>query len=142
MVADLSSDRSEVVAPGMTISGYDISSDGKKAVVAVPGADGNPHVWLVSLQHRFAPRQLTSAEGEDEPKYGDNSIFFRQKQGAVNYVCRIDEDGTGFVRASDTPILDLEDVSPLGSLATVYARSSEENIPYASFALSLNVRCP
>jgi DNA-binding winged helix-turn-helix (wHTH) protein/Tol biopolymer transport system component len=138
MVADLSSDRSEVVVPGMTISGYDISSDGKKAVVAVPGADGNSHVWLVSLEHRFAPRQLTSAEGEDEPKFGDNRVFFRQKQGTVNYVCRIDEDGTGYVRASDTPILDLEDVSPTGSLATVYAKSSEENIPYASFALSLN----
>jgi DNA-binding winged helix-turn-helix (wHTH) protein/Tol biopolymer transport system component len=142
MVADLASDRSEVVTPGMTISGYDISPDGKKAVVAVRGADGNSHVWLVSLQHRFAPRQLTSAEGEDEPKFGDNRIFFRQKQGAVNYVCRIDQDGAGYVRASDTPILDLEDVSPVGSLATVYARSSEENIPFASFALSLNGASP
>jgi WD40 repeat protein len=139
MVADLSSDRSEVVLPGMTIYGYDISPDGKKAVVAVPGVDSNSHLWLVSLQHRFAPRQLTSAEGEDEPKFGaDNRIFFRQKQGAANYVCRINEDGSGYVRASDTPILVLEDVSPIELLATVYAKSSEENIPYASFALSLN----
>jgi eukaryotic-like serine/threonine-protein kinase len=139
MVADLSSDRSEVVLPGMTIYGYEISPDGKKAVVAVLGADGNSHLWLVSLQHRFAPRQLTSAEGEDEPKFAaDNRIFFRQKQGAANYVCRINEDGSGYVRASDTPILVLEDVSPIELLATVYAKSSEENIPYASFALSLN----
>ncbi len=139
MVADLNSDRSELVLPGMTISGYDISQDGKKAVVAVPGAGGNSHVWLVSLQHRFAPRQLTSAEGEDEPKFGtDNRIFFRQKQGAANYVCRINEDGSGYVRAGDTPILELEDVSPIESLATVYAKSSEENIPFASFAVSLN----
>lgn len=138
MVADLSSDRSEVVLPEMTVSGYDISHDGRKAVVAVPGADGNSHVWLVSLQHRFAPRQLTSADGEDEPKFGDNRIFFRQKQGAANYVCRINEDGSGYVRVIDTPILELEDVSPNASLATVYAKSSEENIPYASFALSLN----
>jgi DNA-binding winged helix-turn-helix (wHTH) protein/Tol biopolymer transport system component len=138
MVADLSSDHSEVVLPGMTIYGYEISPDGKKAVVAVPGADGNSHLWLVSLQHRFAPRQLTSAEGEDEPKFGaDNRIFFRQKQGAANYVCRINEDGSGYGRASDTPILELEDVSPTELLATVSAKSSEENLPYASFALSL-----
>jgi hypothetical protein len=123
----------------MTIHGYEISPDGRKGVVAVPGADGNLHLWLVSLQHRFAPRQLTSAEGEDEPKFGaDNRIFFRQKQGAANYVCRINEDGSGYVRASDTPILELEDVSPIELLATVSAKSSEENIPYASFALSLN----
>src|SRR5258708_7679158 len=113
MVSDLGSDRSELVLPGMTISGYDISQDGKKAVVAVPGGGGNSHVWLVMLRHPFAPRQLTSAEGEDEPKFGaDNRIFFRPKQGAANYVCRINEDGTGYVRASDTPILELEDVSP------------------------------
>jgi len=139
MVADLSSDHSEVVLPGMTISGYDISQDGTKAVVAVPGGGGNSHVWLVSLQHRFAPRQLTSAEGEDEPKFGaDNRIFFRQKLEAANYVYRINEEGSGYVRASDTPILELEDVSPIESLATVYAKSSEENIPFASFAVSLN----
>jgi hypothetical protein len=112
---------------------------GKKAVVAVPGAGGNSHVWLVSLQHRFAPRQLTSAEGEDEPKFGtDNRIFFRQKQGAANYLYRIDEDGSGYLRASEIPILELEDVSPIGSLATVYAKNSEENIPFASFALPLD----
>jgi hypothetical protein len=34
--------------------------------------------------------------------------------------------------------LELEDVSPIELLATVSAKSSEENIPYASFALSLN----
>src|SRR5258707_2306621 len=139
MVSDLGSDRSELVLPGMTISGYDISQAGKKAFVAVPGGGGNSPVWLASIEPRFAPRQLTSAEGEDEPKFGaDNRIFFRQKQGAANYVCRINEDGTGYVRASDTPILELEDVSPTGSLATVYAKSSEENIPFASFAVSLN----
>src|SRR5260370_10071598 len=104
MVSDLGSDRSELVLPGMTISGYDISQDGKKAVVAVPGAGGNSHVWLVSLQHRFAPRQLTSAEGEDEPKFGaDKQIFFRQKKGAANYWYRSNQDGFGYGTASDHP---------------------------------------
>lgn len=138
-VADLATDRSERVFPGVTISSYSISPDGKTAAVPIMGKDGKEHIWAVSLERRFPPRQLTSGAGEDEPRFGGNGhIFYRQTAGAANYLYRMNDDGSVSQKAREGPILELNEVSPDESLAIALAPTPDQPQPNAEVALPLN----
>ncbi|MBI3470985.1 MAG: protein kinase [Candidatus Solibacter usitatus] len=113
-VADLASGHSEFLAPGLDINSFDLSPDGKRAVIEVPGPDGKPHLWLLSTERRFAPRQIPSAQG-DQPRYiATGEIFYRVVEGASNFLYRVREDGTGRSKALQKPILIVYVVSPDG----------------------------
>lgn len=61
-MADLDSGRKERLLPGLLISFYDVSPDGKRVAFAAADADGKSRLWLASLERRFAPRKLGEFE--------------------------------------------------------------------------------
>ncbi len=114
-VADLATNRSERLLPGVEVSGYDISPDGKEVVFAATGKDNLSNLWLASLDLGSAPRRFPSASNEDTPHWdAAGDIYFRATEGSLNFVYRMKSDGSERVKLLPDPITELETVSPDG----------------------------
>ncbi|HYM12351.1 MAG TPA: protein kinase [Bryobacterales bacterium] len=118
--AEVDSGRAERLLPGFSLTSehnlslYDLSSDGKRIVFAALDRGGKPHVWLASLDRRFAPRQVSPFE-EDEPRFNPRGgLYVRAAEGKSNFVFRMKEDGTGREKVFPDPVLVLLDVSADG----------------------------
>lgn len=114
--ADLATDRSERLLPDILVSGYDVSPDGTQLVFSVIDKERHSSLWLASLDFRFAPRRISSsANNEDEPLWdAAGQIFFRAAEGSLNYVYRMNGDGSQRVKILPDPMLELTAVSPDG----------------------------
>jgi serine/threonine protein kinase len=118
-VADLTMDRVERLLPGFVVNGYAISPDTKS--VAFSAIDkGHSYLWVASLDLRSSPRQFPSPVDEDQP-YWDSAgqLYFRATEGKLNFLYRMNADGSDRAKAVADPILSLESVSPDGKWAVV-----------------------
>ncbi len=128
-VADLSTGGTEPLLPGIVVSGFDVSSDGRRLVYSVDTPDKNSEIWLASVDGRFPPRRL-SATGDLFPRFGaTDDIYFMAAEGKVNYLYRMRGDGTGRQRLYVQPILALLAVSHDGKWACIWRTVSDENSP-------------
>ncbi len=95
-VADLESKRTEKLLPGVLMTSFDVSADGKRAVYAAPDEQGKSRLWLASLERRFSPRQLLPAEEAAAPRFGSpGEILFLGWEDGTRYLYRVKEDGSG-----------------------------------------------
>jgi Tol biopolymer transport system component/tRNA A-37 threonylcarbamoyl transferase component Bud32 len=107
-VADLESGRTEGLLPGVEMSSYAISTDGKLAVYWTPQTG----IRLAALDRAFPPRQLAPG-GHRHLKIGSSGdVFFCDKDGAATYLYRMKQDGSERRKAISEPIVDLVAVSP------------------------------
>ncbi len=128
-VAELATGRSERVLPGYMVTGYALSTDGKRAAFAALDSQGKPRLWIASLDRRFPPRQLTSSGAEDQPFFGpQGQLYFRVTEGSVNHIYRMKEDGTERRKLRDDPVLSLAGVSPDGEWAAAWAPTQGEEV--------------
>ncbi|MBI3693353.1 MAG: protein kinase [Acidobacteria bacterium] len=110
-LAELETGRNEAVLPGVWLTGYNISADGKRVVYAALDAEGKSRLWLAALDHRFAPRPV-GTEG-DSPYFGSGGeLWFRAAEGSSNFVYAVKEDGSGRRKLFPEPILEIQTVSP------------------------------
>lgn len=108
------------VLPGTSITGYDISPDGNEVVYSVADPHRISHLWLASVDHRFPPRPFPSAASEDDPHWDDGGhIYFRAAEGSLNFLYRMNRDGSGRARVSAQPILDFFAMAPNGRWAAI-----------------------
>jgi hypothetical protein len=113
-VADLNSERSEPLAPGIQTIDYDISDDGQQVVMEVADREGKSRLWLTRLDKALPPRQIPGIEGH-QPRFGPGgNILFRRGEGAATFVYRVRPDGTSPAKVIEQPIPLLGDVSPDG----------------------------
>jgi Tol biopolymer transport system component len=134
--ADLASGHASAVLPGFTAASFDTSDDGTRIVFSSPDAGGKPRLWLGSLDGRFSPRQISSAD-DDQPLFVPNDeIIFRASELGANFVYRMKEDGTGRRKVVPTPILALNGVSPDGRWVVAIAAVSGEDVTVSVFAYS------
>ena len=132
---DLKGGRSEQFLPGFAVTGYDISPDGRRIVVAAQDPHGRSHLWIASTDRRFPPRQIPSSTSDDTPVFGlGGNIFYRAAEGGSNFIYRVKEDGTGYQKVWPDPILDFFSVSPDGEWLIAGAPVSSEGISAALFA--------
>jgi serine/threonine protein kinase len=144
-VVELDSGLNEPLLPGFPIgiggaasfrAPYDISPDGRQAVVEAIDRDGKHSLWLAPLDRRSPPRQIPNVEG-DGPLFGaGGEILFRARERDYGFAYRVREDGTGLRKASEHPVIETTDVSPDGQWLVVYARPSKEEAG-ATLALPL-----
>jgi hypothetical protein len=79
----------------------------------------------------------------DNPFFGpDEEIFFRQKEGKNNYVCRVKKDGSGFQKVLPHPILFLWSLSVDHKKLIVEMATGEEDNRLASMAYGLDGGTP
>ena len=142
-LAELGSGRNEVVLPGLSITDYAISLDGKRVGFVAVDAEGKASIWEASLDRRFAPRQLAPAIAEARPKFdGVGDLFFAAAEGKLNYVYRIKKDGTGLQKAIPDPIVFFGEVSPDAKWVVALAAVSGEEASAAVMAYPVGGGAP
>jgi len=115
-VEDLGSGLVERVAPGMsTGNSYDVSPDGKQIAFDSSDAQGQSHLWVVSLDRRQAPRRLDSTFPETNPVFGPaGDLFFQRGEGQSTYLYRRNLDSGETRKVIPTPISVFHTISPDG----------------------------
>jgi eukaryotic-like serine/threonine-protein kinase len=92
-MTDVATGRSERLLQGQSVTGFDLSPDGR-----IVASAGDARLWLASLDGRTTPRPLSDVHG-DNPRFGaDGAIIFDVAEGTASALHRIHEDGTGDAR--------------------------------------------
>ena len=121
--AELGTGRSERLLPDTLVSGYDISPDGTEIVFSAAPKEARSRLWVASLDFRFPPRMFPSAVDEDQPLWdAAGHIYFRAADGGLNFLYRMNSDGSERVKMIPDPILELFAVSPDGRWAVTFGQ--------------------
>jgi eukaryotic-like serine/threonine-protein kinase len=134
--ADVATGETQSVLPGVALSLYSISYDGKKVAYDAMGADGESHVWVGSLDRRFAPRELAPPNAFHPVYSPDGQIYFRGIEGKQNFLYRMKEDGTGMEKLASMPVVAHGDVSPDGRWIIAVVPSDNQDHPIQVGVLS------
>ena len=109
---NVASGRKELVLAGLVPPGYDISYDERQVVFTTKRA-GIAEIWIAPLDRHAPPRLLI--RGGDEPKFDRyGRVLFRSLGERLNYLHRINADGSESRRVFEMPITTLEAVAPEG----------------------------
>jgi serine/threonine protein kinase/Tol biopolymer transport system component len=128
-MSDLAKDDNQQLLPGLLVTGFDISRDGKRVLYSTESSDKNSEIWMASTEGRFPPRRL-SARGDMFPHFGGgDEIYFMEVDRKANYLSRMEEDGSERKRILERPILALMAVSPDGKWACVWGSLPDEESP-------------
>src|SRR5262245_12142784 len=110
VVADLKSGRSEPLVRGFPVLNFDISPDGREVVMEAPDTAGRARLWLASLDHSAALRQIPNVEG-GQPHFGPSGeILFRHDEGSstasgsLGLIYRVLQNGTGLQKVLARPV--------------------------------------
>ena len=122
-VSDVATGAAERLFPGLVLSHFSISQDGKKVVFATEQGQTGSGIWIGWLDRTQAPRQLTFG-GEYRAFFGRPGEILYQGNQVPAKIMRISEDGRGPEVVSDLPILQLQSVSPDAQWAVVGAAQS------------------
>ena len=126
---ELATGRVESLLPGMSVSDYDVSRDGKEVAFTVIAANGESNIWIAPLDRRTAPRQVV--QGADQVSFGaEGELIFRSLDERINVLGRVRTDGSGRERLTAIgPILDKYGVSPDGRWAVVQSSGDAHTDP-------------
>jgi eukaryotic-like serine/threonine-protein kinase len=123
-VADVASGSTERLLPGFSLLAFDVSADGKKIAFCTQGKEGQAHLWIASLEHRFQPQQLPAST--DRILFGPTgSLLFERSEGGLQFIFRMQDDGTQLGRLLSHSGLGLKAVSPDGQWVIVGAPTAE-----------------
>ncbi len=122
---DLPSGRASSVFPGISISSFDISADGRRVVYSAIGTDGNSHIWLAPLDRGASPRRLTESEATGPVFGAAGDIVFRAYDGKNNFLYRLREEGGAPLKLTPDPVNNAPSVSPDGQWVVTAIRGSQ-----------------
>ena len=124
------SGKSEAVFPGVSMTAFDISADGKQVVYTTPASDEKTQLWVAPLD-RSMPASKVNIPGARSPHFGEHGvILFQQTEGSSDYLEQINPDGSHRSKVSRYPIAEFQGVSPSRHWAVVnLARAPESNRP-------------
>ncbi len=109
---NVSSGASEAAFPGISITGYDVSPDGKQVVYSTGKVGKASQLWIASADREAPPKRIGDS-GEASPYFGlDGEILFSVSEANFNYLERMNPDGSGRSRVFDYPINDVQSISP------------------------------
>ena len=114
----IASRTSERLFPGLVLTHFSISRDGKRVVFATEQGVPGSGIWVGWVDGTQAPRQLTSG-GEYRAFFGKTGEIVYQGNRVTPKVMKMREDGSGQGVASDVDIILLQNVSPDGKWAVV-----------------------
>jgi eukaryotic-like serine/threonine-protein kinase len=121
------SGKSEKVFPGISMTAFDISSDGKQVVYSTSEPGGTTQLWLAPLDLSVSARKV-GISGARSPHFGvGGRILFQQAEGNRNYLEQMNADGSHRSKLLPYPILDFRGVSPNRRWATASIPKAAEN---------------
>jgi serine/threonine protein kinase len=117
-VSDVATGTAERLFPGLVLTHFSISQDGKKVVFATEQGQARSGIWVGWLDRTQAPRQLTFG-GEYRVFFGRPGQILYQGTQTSPKIMSINEDGSSQLAVSDLHIMSLQSVSPDGRWALV-----------------------
>jgi len=106
------SSKSEVVFPGISMTAFDVSPDGKRVVYTTASSDGKTQLWVAPVD-RSLPATKVDISGAESPHYGEHGqILFQRTEGTMNYLEQINPDGSHRSKVLQYPIVEFQGVSP------------------------------
>jgi len=117
-VSDIATGVAERLFPGLVLTHFSISQDGKKVVFETEQGQARSGIWVGWLDGTQAPRQLTFG-GEYRAFFGRPGQIVYQGTQTSPKIMSINEDGSGQVAVSNLDIMQLQSVSPDGHWAFV-----------------------
>jgi DNA-binding winged helix-turn-helix (wHTH) protein/Tol biopolymer transport system component len=106
------SGKSEAVFPGISMRAFDISPDGKEVVYSSVTPGGESELWIAPID-RNSPAKRVGQSAEMSPHFGPHGeILFLRAEGRVNYLERMNTDGSGRSKVAQYPIGFVEGISP------------------------------
>jgi hypothetical protein len=104
--------KSEAVFPGVSMSAYDISPDGRHVVYSAAAPGGTGQLWLAPLDRSSPARRIGDAS-QTRPHFGPRrQILFQATEGNFNYLEQMNPDGSGRAKVVPYPIVTLQGISP------------------------------
>jgi DNA-binding winged helix-turn-helix (wHTH) protein/Tol biopolymer transport system component len=138
----LDSGKSETVFPGVSMTAFDLSPDGKQVLYATAALGGKVSLWVAPVD-RSMPATRLSILDVQSPRFGDQGqILFERGEGSKNYLERMNPDGSHLAKVSPYPIADFESVSPGRHWAIVNVAGTPETGRTAMTAIPLNGGVP
>jgi Tol biopolymer transport system component len=123
-VADVGSGTAERLLPEFSLVAFDVSADDKKIAFCAQGKEEQAPLWIASLEHRFQPQQLLVST--DRVLFGPNgTLLFERSEGGLQFIFRMQDDGTQLGRLLSPSGLGLKAVSPDGQWVIVGAPTTE-----------------
>lgn len=142
-VLDLETGRSEHPLPGLPLTHYDISQDGRRIAFSVVSKRGHSNLWLAPLNLVSSPRQFASSVDEDSPVFDSSGyIYFRAVVGKSNFLYRMKEDGSERVRVLSDAILGLDAISPDRRWVVVFREMPGNPVSFGTTAIPLDGGAP
>ena len=106
------SGKSEAVLPGVFMTAYDVSPDGKQVVYAAAKHPGISELWLAPLD-RSAPARRIGNSGGTRPHFGPRGqILFQGTDGKFSYLEQMNPDGSARSKVVSYPINTIQSISP------------------------------
>jgi hypothetical protein len=106
------SGKSEAVFPGISMTAYDVSPDGKQVVYAVATQTGTTELWLAPVDRSHPARRIGDSGGT-RPHFGPRGqILFQATEGNFSYLEQMNADGSGRSKVVSFPINTIQSISP------------------------------
>jgi eukaryotic-like serine/threonine-protein kinase len=132
---NIASGKADPLFPGVVVKDFDISRDDLE-VLYTTVENGELQIWIAPLDHRSSPRLVTRSG--DHASFGANGeVVFRQLDERVNYLARVNQDGSGRQRISSIAVIDKQGVSPDGEW--VMAGAAEEGKDASRHVLAIPI---
>ncbi|MGA9584664.1 MAG: winged helix-turn-helix domain-containing protein, partial [Terracidiphilus sp.] len=136
------SGKSETVLPGISMTAFDISPDGKQVLYATAASGGKAPLWVAPLD-RSLPATKMSIFDVQSPHFGAHGqILFQRTEGSTNYLERMNPDGSHSSKVFPYPIADFQGVSPGRHWAIVNVAGTPESDRTAIMAIPLDGGIP
>jgi DNA-binding winged helix-turn-helix (wHTH) protein/Tol biopolymer transport system component len=103
---------SEAVFPGVAITAFDVSPDGRRVVYATAAPGERSQLWVAPVD-RSSPALKVGDVGGTTPHFGaQGQIFFVQTDGMANYIEQMNLDGSGRSRVVPYSVSEVLGISP------------------------------
>jgi Tol biopolymer transport system component len=113
-VADLEAEHSEPLLPGIAVTGYEISEDGRRVIFSAQDSGGKNHLWIAPTDRSAVPHQVPNSEGEMPFFLRPGEVVFHAIENGSTLAFRIREDGTEKQRLTSDETNEIHGVSPGG----------------------------
>ena len=128
-MADIGSGRNEPLFPGVAITGYELSQDGKRIVFSANGSTGANQLWIASADRTDPPRRIPNAEGDMPDFLGPHEVVFHAIENGSTFAFRIREDGTGVQKLNASEINEIKGASPDEKFVVAWSQGTTKAFP-------------
>lgn len=128
-VADIESGRNQPLFPGIAVTGYELSQDGKRIVFSANSPGGTSQLWIATTDRTDSPRRIPNAEGDMPHFLRPGEVVFHAIENGATLAFRVRDDGSAKQRLTADEINEVQGTSPDGDFVIAWSRGETKAFP-------------